>query len=117
MLAADRQPAPELSGTTLAGQSYQLLDAAGRPALVYFFAPWCKVCGASADNLARLRRWRAPVDFEMIAVALDWTDAAEVRRYVKRHDLNVTVLLGDRGIAKNWKICLLKVGRRDATTN
>ena len=33
-----------------------------------------------------------------------WAEAAEVRHYVKRHDLNVTVLLGNSGIAKNWKI-------------
>ena len=74
MLPADRQPAPDLDGTTLAGQAYDLGDAAGRPALIYFFAPWCKICGASADNLARLRRWRDVGEFEMVAVALDWPD-------------------------------------------
>ena len=60
MLNADRQAAPELLGVTLAGQSYDLQNAGGKPALVYFFAPWCKICGASAGNLNRLHRWRDP---------------------------------------------------------
>jgi peroxiredoxin len=104
MLPADRQVAPGLDSMTLAGQPYDLGDAAGRPALIYFFAPWCKICGASADNLARLRRWRDAGDFEMVAVALDWGDAKEVRAYAERHDLGLTVLLGDASIARQWQI-------------
>jgi hypothetical protein len=104
MLAADRQSAPGLKGTTLVGEPYDLGDAAGRPALVYFFAPWCTICGASADNLARLRRWRDAGEFEIVAVALDWGDAAEVRAYTERHDLGLTVMLGDARIARQWQI-------------
>ncbi|MDJ0699476.1 MAG: TlpA disulfide reductase family protein [Woeseiaceae bacterium] len=104
MLAADGRAAPELRGTTLNGQPYDLKDAAARPALVYFFAPWCKICAASAGNLNRLRRWRDPEDIEIVAVALDWDTAAEVRKYAERHELNVTVVLGDADLARQWRI-------------
>ena len=104
MLAADGQAAPELRGTTLSGQRYDLQHAAARPALVYFFAPWCRICAASAGNLNRLRRWRANEDIEIVAVALDWDTAVEVRDYVERHDLNVTVVLGDAKLARQWQI-------------
>lgn len=104
MLPVDRQPAPGLAGETLAGEPYELGDAAGRPALIYFFAPWCTICGASADNLARLRRWRDTGEFEMVAVALDWDNAEEVRAYAERHDLGLTVLLGDAKTARQWQI-------------
>ncbi len=104
MLAADGQAAPELRGTTLGGQLYELENAAGRPALVYFFAPWCKFCAASSGNLNRLRRWRDVEDIEIVAVALDWATANEVRDYVERHDLNVTVVLGDANVARLWQI-------------
>ncbi len=104
MLAADGQAAPELQGTTLTGQFYDLENAAGRPALVYFFAPWCNFCAASAGNLNRLRRWRDTDDIEIVAVALDWGHADEVRDYVERHDLNVTVVLGDANVARLWQI-------------
>ena len=104
MLATDGRAAPELRGLTLAGQAYDLQDAGSRPAMVYFFAPWCRICAASAGNLNRLRRWRDAEDIEIVAVALDWETAGEVREYVDRHDLNVTVVLGDANVARNWQI-------------
>jgi peroxiredoxin len=104
MLAADGQVAPELQGTTLTGEPYNLADAKARPALVYFFAPWCKICAASSGNLNRLRRWRDTEEIEIVAVALDWADAEDVRDYVERHDLNVTVVLGDANVSRQWQI-------------
>lgn len=104
MLDTGDQSAPALRGTTLAGKPYDLADAELRPALVYFFAPWCKVCAASAGNLNRLRRWRDASELEMIAVALDWDTAEEVRAYAERHELDITVVLGDANVARNWQI-------------
>jgi peroxiredoxin len=104
MLDTGGQSAPALRGTTLAGKPYDLADAESRPALVYFFAPWCKVCAASAGNLNRLRRWRDASELEMIAVALDWDTAEEVRAYAERHELDITVVLGDANVARNWQI-------------
>jgi len=104
MLAADGEVAPELRGTTLTGQPYDLQDASARPALVYFFAPWCKICAVSSGNLNRLRRWRDTEEIEIVAVALDWGAAEEVRDYVERHELNITVVLGDANIARQWQI-------------
>ena len=104
MLATDGQTAPGLTGLTLSGEPYALEDASARPALVYFFAPWCKICAASADNLVRLRRWRDEEDIEIVAVALDWGLAREVRDYVERHELNVTVVLGDAKVARDWQV-------------
>lgn len=104
MLPASGQAAPELRGMTLEGEPYDLGDAKSRPALVYFFAPWCKVCAASAGNLDRVRRWRAESEFEMVAVALDWGAVEEVRAYVDRHELDLPVVLGDASVARNWQI-------------
>ena len=50
MIAADGQAAPQLRGTTLTGQPYDLENAAGRPALVYFFAPSCLATQTSCGN-------------------------------------------------------------------
>jgi peroxiredoxin len=104
MLATDGEAAPELRGITLTGQPYDLESASEKPALVYFFAPWCRICAASSGNLNRLRRWRATGEIEIVAVALDWSTADEVREYVERHDLNVTVVLGDTNVARQWQI-------------
>ena len=104
MLATGGQAAPELRGITLAGEPYDLGNAKSQPALIYFFAPWCKVCAASAGNLDRLRRWRDGSELEMVAVALDWGGGDGVRAYVERHDLDLPVVLGDASIARDWQI-------------
>jgi peroxiredoxin len=104
MLDTGGEPAPGLRGTTLAGEAYDLRDAGDRPALVYFFAPWCKVCAASAGNLERLRRWRDASELEMVAVALGWDAVEDVRDYVERHELDLPVVLGDASVAHDWQI-------------
>ncbi len=104
MLAAGEEAAPGLRGTTLAGVPYDLADAGARPALVYFFAPWCRICAASAGNLNRLRHWRDESELEMVAVALDWSSVEEVSAYVERHELDIPVVLGDANVASNWQI-------------
>jgi peroxiredoxin len=104
MLDTGGETAPGLRGTTLAGEFYDLANAGGRPALVYFFAPWCKVCAASAGNLERLRRWRDDSELEMVAVALSWDAVEEVRDYVERHGLDLPVVLGDAKVARDWQI-------------
>ncbi len=104
MLPADRETSPELRAVTLSGQTYDLAEATGRPALVYFFAPWCKICGASADNLERLQRWWDEEEFEIVAVALDWSTAEDVRAYAGRHELSMPVLLADANVRKQWQV-------------
>ena len=78
MLPTDGQVAPELQGVTLAGEPYDLADFGDRPALIYYFAPWCKICAASSGNLTRLRRWRDVDDLEIVAdQERRWLDAAQ----------------------------------------
>lgn len=104
MLTTDGEPAPGLHGKTLAGEFYDLGEAAARPVLIYFFAPWCKICAVSANNLVRLRRWRDVEDLEIVAVALDWQSEEEVRDYAERHELNIPVVLGTPDTARRWQV-------------
>jgi thiol-disulfide isomerase/thioredoxin len=104
MLSTSDTTAPALSGPLLRGGSYDIADAGKRPVLVYFFAPWCKFCAVSSDNLTRLRRLRNDDSLEILAVALDWQDRDEVRNYVDRHELDLPVVLGDSGIAQDWRV-------------
>lgn len=104
MLATDRQAAPPLAGLTVSGSPYALDASRDRPVLVYFFAPWCKVCAASADNIERLRWLLGEDALDIVTVALDWRDADEVRDYASRHELTGPVVLGDSGVARDWKI-------------
>lgn len=104
MLDADLQLAPSLNVPTLSGNNYDLTSSGERPVLVYFFAPWCKVCAASADNLKRLRRFFGNEELDIVNVALDWSDVGEIQNYVTRHQLNAPVLLGDATVASDWQV-------------
>jgi thiol-disulfide isomerase/thioredoxin len=104
MLATDREAAPGLRGLTLSGEPFDLAASRGRPVLVYFFAPWCTICAASADNVERLRRLVGADDLDIVIVALDWGETDEVREYVSRHGLEGPVVLGDGTVASAWQV-------------
>lgn len=104
LLPSGEQPAPALHGSTLDGGMYDLNDNAAPATLVYFFAPWCRVCAASSHNIRQLRRIRSDQSLHVLMVALDWQTRAEVQEYVDRHEITVPVLLGDRKIANDWNI-------------
>jgi len=104
MLSKSSKEAPALNGPLLRGGSYDIAAAGNRPMLVYFFAPWCKFCAVSSDNLTRLRRLRDDDSLEILTVALGWQDFDEVRNYVDRHELDLPVVLGDTQIAQDWRV-------------
>jgi thiol-disulfide isomerase/thioredoxin len=104
MLSSSGSTPPTLSGALLSGGRFDLATAGGRPALIYFFAPWCNFCAASSDNLSRLRRIRDEDSLDILTVVLDWQDLAEVQEYVQRYDLNLPVVLGSRQVAQDWHV-------------
>lgn len=44
----------EFSGETLDGASFDGADLAGKPAVLWFWAPWCPTCRAQAPGVSRL---------------------------------------------------------------
>ena len=44
--------AASFSGTTLEGASFDSASLAGKPAVLWFWAPWCTVCRAEAPDVA-----------------------------------------------------------------
>ena len=103
MLATGGQAAPELRGITLAGEPYDLGNAISRPALVYFFAPWCTVCAASSTQLRWFQRWSGD-SVRSVLIGMDWRDPAELAEYVRRHELDMPVLLGMPSTGADYRI-------------
>jgi len=85
LLPANAHPVPELIATTLGGDPFDLEVDAAPATLVYFFAPWCKICAASSSNINMLRRMRGEQDLRVVMVALDWQSKDEVQAYADRH--------------------------------
>ncbi len=104
LLPAEDQPAPALSTQTLGGSSYDIREHTAPTTLVYFFAPWCHICAASAGNIEFLRKLRSDHELRVLMVALDWQTTDEVQEYVDRHEITGPVLLGDTEVANAWNI-------------
>lgn len=101
--ADERTPAPALDLRDLDGRSWSTASLAGRPAVIYFFAPWCSVCSASAPQLRWFHRWRGD-EVTLLLVGLDWSSESELREYAASHELPMPVLAGSAVTGAEWRI-------------
>ena len=92
-------PATELS---LLDGGRQNAFRAGAPGIVYFFAPWCRVCRLSIGNLDDLVE-KGRVEWATV-VALDYSDADEVREFIESSEVTLPVLLGTAQTAADWSV-------------
>ena len=105
MLPVDpQQTAPPLYGMLLDGGEMDVSSLRGRPTLVYFFAPWCKVCAFSASSLQGLRDSYEENELGMVMVALSYDTVEAVQEFRDEHQLTIPVLLGNPNIAASWSI-------------
>ncbi|GAB4189269.1 MAG: hypothetical protein Tsb002_16170 [Wenzhouxiangellaceae bacterium] len=105
LLAADgSQQAPQVALSSLDGQTYAIGGTRDQRTLVYFFAPWCHVCGLSVGNLEWLRRSYDDQSLTIYLVALSYDSVAEVQAFVDDHGVTLPVLLGDARIMADYRI-------------
>ena len=101
--ADERTPVPFFHLSDLDGRQWSTADLAGRPAVLYFFAPWCGVCAASAPQLRWFHRWRGD-DVRVMLIGLDWASIDELRQYAARHELTMPVLAGDPATGAAFRV-------------
>jgi peroxiredoxin len=98
------EPSPKRSLPGIDGATMEVGAAAGRPVVLYFFAPWCGVCESTSANIAGLRADRSEDELGIYAIGLDYDDPAEVRRFAAEHGLAVPVLLGDDETRRAFRV-------------
>ncbi|MBA6326580.1 TlpA family protein disulfide reductase [Colwellia sp. MB02u-6] len=79
-----------------------MLEAKGKKTIVYFFAPWCQVCNFSIDNLQSV--YQKNPEINVIAVALDFVDVDEVKKFTNNHQLTFPVALGNESVKADFQV-------------
>jgi peroxiredoxin len=101
--AGERVAAPAFELADLQGRRWTPEALAGKPAVLYFFAPWCGVCAASAPQLRWFDRWMGD-EVQVVLVGLDWSSPAELEAYAARHELPLPVLVAGAEVGADYRI-------------
>jgi thiol-disulfide isomerase/thioredoxin len=83
----------------LDGQTSRLIKP-DKVTLIYFFAPWCKVCSLSIGNLEYLDSDK----LNIVRVALDYSNVEAVQEFADNHNISSQILLGHAGLKRQFKI-------------
>ena len=103
-LVSKQKSAPSFRLPTISGAPVALEDLRGRRVLLFFFAPWCKVCDLSISNLNWVRKLRDEELVSIFAVALSYTELQSVEAFLERNVLDVPVLLGTPELLNSYRI-------------
>lgn len=93
------QTVTSLKLPTLAGYPSELVTQ-GKPTLLYFFAPWCQICGISIGNLEILN----DKTYDIKLVAMDYETENAVHDFVAKHHINAPVFFGNEQIKHYFEI-------------
>jgi peroxiredoxin len=85
-LADDRL---QFTGTTLAGQQFNGSTLAGKPAVLWFWTPWCPFCNAEAAGVSAVAAANPAVTFVGVAAR---SDTGAMQNFVDKYHLGFTTL-------------------------
>jgi peroxiredoxin len=103
-LAADGKVAPDFKLQNLKGDFVELSSMKGKKVLVYFFAPWCRICSLSSGNLNNLRASRDIEELEILIIGLSWESVDELIKFAEKQGFTSPVLIGTSKQLEDYKI-------------
>lgn len=86
-LAADDRL--QFTATTLSGAPFAGASLQGKPAVLWFWTPWCPFCNAEAPGLSEVAAANPRVTFVGIAAR---SDVGAMQNFVSKYNLNFTNL-------------------------
>ena len=78
----------QFTGTTLSGAPFNGSSLAGKPAVLWFWTPWCPFCNAEAPSVSQVAAANPDVTFGVAARS----DVAAMQGFVSKYNLNFTNL-------------------------
>ena len=79
----------QFSATTLSGAPFNGASLQGKPAVLWFWTPWCPFCNAEAPSVSQVAAANPGVTFVGVAAH---SDVAAMQNFVSTYNLNFTNL-------------------------
>ncbi len=77
------------TGTTLSGAPFNGASLQGKPAVLWFWTPWCPFCNQEAPTVSQVAAANPKVTFVGVAAR---ADVAQMEGFVSKYNLNFTNL-------------------------
>ncbi|MBU1643018.1 protein disulfide oxidoreductase [bacterium] len=93
-----RQPAleniklPQINETLISGENFDSDVYGGKPLLIHFWATWCPVCKAEADNIERLSHY-----YNVVTFAVQSGSDEEIKTFMQEQGLHYRVINDEQG--------------------
>lgn len=85
--AADRQPAPDISGETLDGEQLALSDFRGQVVVLNVWGSWCSPCRAEAPNLVAVAEDTADQGVQFLGINTRDLDRVPAQRFEETYEV------------------------------
>jgi peroxiredoxin len=79
----------DFTGMTLSGASFDGASLRGKPAVLWFWTPWCPFCNAEAPSVSSVAATNPGVTFVGVSAR---SDVAAMQGFVSKYNLNFTNL-------------------------
>lgn len=79
----------DFTGTTISGAPFDGAQLQGKPAVLWFWTPWCPFCNQEAPTVSRVAAANPDVTFVGVAAR---SERAAMQEFVSKYNLNFTNL-------------------------
>lgn len=100
--AEKRNPAPDFELKDADGKPVKLSDYAGKVVLLNFWATWCGPCKIEIPWFIDFEQRYRDQGFAVLGVSMDEDGWESVKPYVKQHDVNYRMTVGDDMTAQKY---------------